>query len=1654
MWRHGFPRLARTWMVPLVGLSVVALGLPFFPASATPADPSAPSSTSSSSALKQPEEMPSLRTRTSLTYLNPDGTHTAHLYTGSVNYQDAKGDWQPIDDTLVASSQPGYAVENKANAYKVYLPADLSQKAVQISIGDQWLDFAPALSNVNPSPSPSPSPTALSSPTSSLTPAPTPSPSGTPTAGSIAPPTAAPSSSPAPNAAPTPMASTTPIASPTPAATASESSAPAPAPILGTVASNSDTYANAFAGAALTYWATNDEVKEGIVLSGPLSASTYSFAVQTSPGASLQENSGGGLDFVDSSGTTLASIPAPLMYDSSGTDLGVSSAVSLTATQGVTGTILTVAADPHWLLDPARKWPVVIDPSLQFNTSQDCYISSGIYHTTNNCDKPYVKVGTDLSVIRRTVLQFNLSTIPSLQTVTSADLSLYQTTGASSEDTEVHALTHAWTTGLTWDTYDGSHGWSNPGGDFESTVRAKAIVAASPATVHWFPTTLVQDWLDGTTTNDGLLIKQVGENTNYVPAFASSRDTDPTHPHPSLTVTYTDAVGELGRYRYESQQLNDRMHLHVNVGSGNLVVHANDLAVNGVAGQSLVIDHYYNSLSTGTSSELGANWSLSVGPDVRLEPQANNDVNYIGPSGFRVVFHPNGGACPSSIAGTAYDLQDGVNGVLCKRTNGTYSLVYFSRAQDNFNSLGRFTSEVDRNGNTISFSYNGNGTLNYVTDTHGRTYSFGYAAASSLCPNPTGRLGTITDSAYPDSARVLSYCYDTSGRLTDYFDANNFPATSSQKSTNYHYDTAGRVDLITDPLGKVTKIDYVDASSRKVAAITRAFGLPEAAPWTFAYTPTDTCSDTLDVIGKTVVTDPNSSLNKTTYCYDAKSRVLKVLDAKNKTASATFNSRSNVLTLSDIGQTLPASISYSPSDDDAATVTLPTTGLATIKYTDITNNPHFPTKIYDFQNHNNPTTGIPTYSYTYDTSGNLKTATDAQSDQYQYFYNLPGDGTLDYVLDGRGKKTDYNYWSGTTYNNGDLKEVIPPPGGSQQKITLIPDAESRIRTIVDGKLQIARMTYDELDRVTQVDYWQTGHSPGVDPADSTIFYEYDLDGNLHKRHEATPNLGEIVFDYDGLNRETDESPPGAAANLFYTYWPNGDLKSVKENGETVNYVYNEVNMLTDLTDSDNNHTTFGYDSEKDRLRTTTTYPNGVTLGVAYDNSNRVCRVAAINGAFSPALSCSSSLISGALINYGYSYLDSGVKDTVLRQKATDDKAGTTLNYTYDLVDRLTQANDPATTGIDFSYGYDANSNITSASGLLGIIYRSYDNDNELTKLCLDATCNNVIRNITYDANGNESGYTGGASFGYNVRNQTSGITPAGGNASTMEYQDAGQFRWMSETVGGSTTDFDYTGLGMEEVSGNGSHTTRFVRDNGGTLVELRDETGGPVSTFYYLFDGLGSVVGLTNSAGQLVGGGTYKYSPFGVVTSDPVSSTVANPWQFASGYFDSNTGLLKFGTRYYDPSVARWTQADPGVASLGNPLSLNPYLYAQDNPTNLTDPSGGYIVGGEMGSAPPPAPPTHCCTLPPSPIPPGPRALPPGPRSFGIECPTLVTFGWGVFTVGEGILTYASARSIPETGWWGISRTAVEGIGTFHAYAEYRKCINNAWPPDVVPLPR
>lgn len=192
--------------------------------------------------------------------------------------------------------------------------------------------------------------------------------------------------------------------------------------------------------------------------------------------------------------------------------------------------------------------------------------------------------------------------------------------------------------------------------------------------------------------------------------------------------------------------------------------------------------------------------------------------------------------------------------------------------------------------------------------------------------------------------------------------------------------------------------------------------------------------------------------------------------------------------------------------------------------------------------------------------------------------------------------------------------------------------------------------------------------------------------------------------------------------------------------------------------------------------------------------------------------------------------------------------------------------------------------------------------------------------------GNLTSVTPGNTLTYNNKNQTK---TNGSDSYTYSGPD------QRDRVQVNSDTFVYSGLGLSSQKDSGG-TTYYSRCSCGLL---NHETLSNGKKYYYLFDGLMSIVGLTgNENGSITKANAYDYDPYGVILSD--TDYVSNPWKFAGGYFDSGTGLYKFGVRYYNPDLGRWTQQDPVGGSLGDLNSVNRYVYAGDDPVNAVDPSG------------------------------------------------------------------------------------------------------------------
>ncbi|HEU6446659.1 MAG TPA: DNRLRE domain-containing protein [Gaiellaceae bacterium] len=1007
----------------------------------------------------------------------------------------------------------------------------------------------------------------------------------------------------------------------------------------------------------------------------------------------------------------------------------------------------------------------MIDPTLTLNPEQDCFITGGASANTSFCDGSSLDVGWDGAKASRALLVYNVQqAIPDARDaiVLNAQLSMHvnSKTTSNTAPLTVHRVTNQWFSDATWNKRDGLFGinWTTPGGDFEAASAGKVDSAGgSLGWLRWYPTNLVQDWLDGSAADYGLLVKQQDENVNNVLRFGTRYDAGANYPE--LRVAYHWRTGTRPFYTLESEQLNDRHALHVNPTNGNLVLEANDLQIAGT-GLDLGVSRYYNGLAAGKSDfggrEFGGNWVLGTGVDVYLTVFSDGSVGYYAPSGFATRFLRN--------ADGSFRSPNGIDATLVKNGDGSYKLTSHAEgSKQNFRADGMLSSLEDANGNKIEFTYvasnwqsvNNGWKLTQIRDTQGRITTFTY--------NDTiERLTKITD----PTGRTYQYGYNAYGDLTSYTD----PAT---KVTTYAYSAIGLLTRVTDPKGNQTRITY-DATTNRVLTVKRVTNNSTGAGPTTSYSQAlrsedPVLCDDAAWIGCAQTTDPNG--NKTKYYYDPHRLVRKVKDALGNNVSTTYTADFNVQTYTAASGGLSEN-GYDANNNLTSSKT-PTGAESKWEYNDPTHT-FYASKAIDPRG--NAT------SLAYDPNGNVREITNAASSQNKASYTYNANGTVATATDFKGNTTSYGY-----DGSGNLTSVDNPAPLGDTSYTY--DALSRVATETDGKGQVTRYEYDKLDRTTKITYHDN----------STITNTYDANGNVLS---MVDNTGTTSYEYDALNRLTKETLPGPKVNSYF-YDNASNLSAFEDAGGRVNYAYDARNLLVTLTEPSGRQITFVYDV--DHMRTETRYPNGITQFVVYDAANRLQRIYA------------KKVASGTMLtDFTYCYqlplndTCTGGVDTALRQRVID-KDGNKTTYSYDVLGRLELAEERSGAGTllnSYAYTYDANSNRTSQT--VNGITTTY-NHNGADQLTSAGTTT-----FSYDANGNETSRSDGRAAVYNAKDQTTSMTPPGGSAVPMSYSGAGQFRRV--LAGGTSFQQNALGLGRETTGGV---STTHIRDNDGFLLEQR-----------------------------------------------------------------------------------------------------------------------------------------------------------------------------------------------------------------------------------------
>ena len=698
------------------------------------------------------------------------------------------------------------------------------------------------------------------------------------------------------------------------------------------VAGSTATYRSVLPGVDLLVSARPGSVDQTLRLASAAAPSTFTYAVTVPAGDVLRAEPDRSVSIVDGSGSVAGSLPAPVMGDSSG-DVDHETSSNVQYEVSGTGPVFTVrvVADAAWLADPARVFPVLVDPSTTFGTSSDlgCYVSSPGASDGSLCA---ANSGTDNSLnyghtayTRHLLIKFGdltaaTSAVPADAVISDAALTLtaQSTSGSVALDTGVYRVGAPFTTAITWA--------NQPpvGSGVQDHVSVTPPAVGATATFH--VGNLVSSWITGGSPNYGLEIKQTDDS---VPASTIAFYGLANAAHPTLTVTWQPVVGQQKWVGAYDHTLSDRLDLHVDLADRNLVVNALDENLS-APGQSLLIRRTYNSrVAAATTGAFGVGWLMSGGTDVSLA--INRDVvTFTQPGGAQVPIYRAFGH-DDLTQPDAFIIPPGLNADFTMPDATHYKLKFHtSKVVDTFTlpsagaSTAWLSSVADADGNTTTFTATGSPLVTTkATDTTGqRSVAFTYTSG-----RVTGMTETLAAGA--PGARSWSYGYDGTGHLTSSTD----PAG---KTARYCYSGALLTKIITPrgAAGGATCTNSINAQTTDIsydaagAVNTITYESTGATPVVLTFTAQSTlaiASSTATAV--TRFTDPYGK--NTDYTYDTTDRVTKAVDPLGDTVSSTFTTNNDVNTAVSAnnntgGASDPSTTNSYDANNNKTSVTLPT----------------------------------------------------------------------------------------------------------------------------------------------------------------------------------------------------------------------------------------------------------------------------------------------------------------------------------------------------------------------------------------------------------------------------------------------------------------------------------------------------------------------------------------------------------------------------------------------------------------------------------------------------------------------------------------------------------------------------------------------------------
>ncbi|MBQ8307160.1 MAG: DNRLRE domain-containing protein, partial [Blautia sp.] len=457
---------------------------------------------------------------------------------------------------------------------------------------------------------------------------------------------------------------------------------------------------------------------------------------------------------------------------------------------------IILTADQKWLTDPARTYPVTIDPvtstSLGVTDIYDTYIDTNApgtqYHTGTRL---YTKGGTRL---RRSLLYFPLPELSSGDMVTAANLVLVSSsTDNASKTVEAHKILTKWDwqwtsgTSNTWTT------WNNSPLYEEAPLDVCTYTADTLGKIVTLDITRAIKQATADSPWYGILLKGDYELAGTAEFLSSDYEYGSSNARPHIDIAYLNCSGLEDYWTYHSQEVGRAGTVHVNDYTGNLIL-VHDTASLGGSRLPLALSHIYNSNDRKKDTGYGYGWRLSY--QQTLEGELT-----IG--GTKYYKH-------TDADGAAHYFAKNSSGVWTSETEPETTLTVNSSGADRyiikdhennqlvFDANKRLIKMKDKNSNQTAIAYNSDGKISSITDGAGRTAALTYTS------------GHLTKVATPLGNKTFTYSGNHLVKITDV----------DGKQSSYTYNTSGHyLTIVSDWSGYAVVYRYYTNDTVRVKDI-------------------------------------------------------------------------------------------------------------------------------------------------------------------------------------------------------------------------------------------------------------------------------------------------------------------------------------------------------------------------------------------------------------------------------------------------------------------------------------------------------------------------------------------------------------------------------------------------------------------------------------------------------------------------------------------------------------------------------------------------------------------------------------------------------------------------------------------------------------------